>query len=172
MPTNFFIATLLSIHTTIYQCKYLKHLHLYIVLTCYSTRNLAFDYNGKINHMNFTHFDWGHTDIERLRKGQVGGQVWSIYYDCDKTEENQVLRAMEAIDVVKRMAARYPKTFEYVTNTHDFKRAMRHGRIASAMGMEGGQMIDSSMVALRQFYELGIRYMTVSVWGIKEWFEF
>lgn len=145
----------------IYPCKRLMT-KLSFILTPLKNRNLAFDYNGKINHLNFTHFDWGHTDIERLREGHVGGQVWSIYYDCDKTEENQVLRAMEAIDVVKRMAARYPKTFQFVTNSRDFKRAMHHGRVASAMGMEGGQMIDSSMVALRQFYELGIRYMTVN----------
>lgn len=111
--------------------------------------------------MNFTHFDWGHTDIERLRKGHVGGQVWSIYYPCNLSKDNQVLKAMETIDVVKRMTDLYPRTFEFVTDSREFYRALRHGRIASAMGMEGGQMIDSSMVALRQFYELGIRYMTV-----------
>lgn len=126
------------------------------------SRHLAFVYDGKINDMNFTKFDWGHTDITRLHQGHVAGQFWSIYYECDDTEANQLLKAMETIDVVKRMVNLYPNTFQIATNTKEFSHALRHGKIASAMGIEGGQMIDSSMVALRQFYDLGVRYMTVS----------
>jgi membrane dipeptidase len=113
--------------------------------------------------MSLDHLDWGHTDIERLRKGEVSGQFWSIYYDCEDTGSNQILRAMESIDVTKRMINLYPDTFKFVTSTHQFKKAVKHGRIASMMGMEGGQMMDSSLAALRLFYDLGIRYMTVSV---------
>lgn len=136
------------------------------MLTCFSLdRHLAFVYNGKINDLNFTKFDWGHTDITRLRQGHVGGQIWSIYYDCEDTEANQLLKAMESIDVVKRMADLYPETFRIASNSKEFEHALRHGKVASAMGIEGGQMIDSSMVALRQFYDLGVRYMTVSVYN-------
>ncbi|KAG2210195.1 hypothetical protein INT46_010004 [Mucor plumbeus] len=124
--------------------------------------HLAFVYDGKINDMNFTKFDWGHTDITRLHQGHVAGQFWSIYYECDDTEANQLLKAMETIDVVKRMVNLYPETFQIATNTKEFSHALRHGKIASAMGIEGGQMIDSSMVALRQFYDLGVRYMTLT----------
>ncbi|RCI05039.1 dipeptidase 1 (renal) [Rhizopus stolonifer] len=124
--------------------------------------NLAFEYKGKINNLNLTHLDWGHTDIERIRQGHLSGQFWSVYYDCELTETNQVLKAMESIDAIKRMVNLYPNTFELATSTKEFYKALRHGRVASAMGMEGGQMIDSSMVALRQFYELGIRYMTLT----------
>lgn len=64
--------------------------------------------------------------------------------------------------MTKRMINLYPETFQLATNTKEFKKAFKNGRIASMMGIEGGQMIDSSMAALRQFYELGVRYMTVS----------
>jgi membrane dipeptidase len=109
-----------------------------------------------------TSVEWGHTDIQRIRQGHLGGQFWSIYYDCEDTGANQLLKAMETIDATKRMIDLYPETFQFASSSKEFHRAFRRGRVASALGMEGGQMIDSSMVALRQFYDLGIRYMTVS----------
>ncbi|ORE08701.1 hypothetical protein BCV72DRAFT_248647 [Rhizopus microsporus var. microsporus] len=121
---------------------------------------LAFVYNGKINNMNLTHLNWGHTDISRLREGQVSGVFWSIYYDCEDTSSNQVLKAMESIDVTKRMINLYPETFQLATSTKEFRKAFKKGRIASMMGIEGGQMIDNSLAALRLFYDLGVRYMT------------
>jgi membrane dipeptidase len=69
---------------------------------------------------------------------------------------------MESIDAVKRMIGLHPKTFQFVTSTKEFKKAYRNRRVASMMGMEGGQMIGNSMAALRTFYDLGVRYMTVS----------
>ncbi|KAI9030834.1 renal dipeptidase family [Phycomyces nitens] len=123
---------------------------------------LAFEKNGKINDYNITHLDTGHTDIERLHKGRLTGQFWSVYYDCDRTDENQLLKAMESIDVTKRMVALYPETFQLVTSSKQFRKAFNKGRIGSMLGMEGGQMIDSSMAALRSFYGLGIRYMTLT----------
>jgi microsomal dipeptidase-like Zn-dependent dipeptidase len=56
----------------------------------------------------------------------------------------------------------YPETFQLATNTKEFRKAFKKGRIASMMGIEGGQMIDNSLAALRLFYDLGVRYMTVS----------
>ncbi|CAO3670564.1 unnamed protein product [Rhizopus microsporus] len=123
---------------------------------------LAFVYNGKINNMNLTHLNWGHTDISRLREGQVSGVFWSIYYDCEDTSSNQVLKAMESIDVTKRMINLYPETFQLATSTKEFRKAFKKGRIASMMGIEGGQMIDNSLAALRLFYDLGVRYMTLT----------
>ncbi|KAG0186038.1 dipeptidase 1 (renal) [Apophysomyces sp. BC1034] len=69
---------------------------------------------------------------------------------------------MESIDVTKRMINLYRDTFELVTTTKEFEIAFKRGRISSMMGVEGGQMIENSMAALRTFYDLGVRYMTLT----------
>lgn len=132
-----------------------------LTVSCFLPSLLAFEKKSKINYLNLTHLDEGHTDIERLRHGGVGGQFWSVYYPCESKDVNQALMAMESIDVLKRMIDLYPDTFRYVTTTHEFKKAYKHGRIASMLGMEGGQYIGNSLAALRTFYDLGVRYMTV-----------
>ncbi|KAI9319281.1 renal dipeptidase family [Dichotomocladium elegans] len=136
-----------------------------------SNRHLSFFEQGKINDLDLNHLNVGHTDIERLHAGGVGGQFWSIFYPCEEKNENQMLWAMHAIDTTKRMIAKYPKDFEYVTDTKGFQRAYRHKRIASMLGMEGGQYISNSAAALRQFYELGVRYMTLTHNCHTEWAE-
>ncbi|KAJ8658917.1 hypothetical protein O0I10_005299 [Lichtheimia ornata] len=123
---------------------------------------LSFYKEGKINNLDLTHLDEGHTDITRLHAGGVGGQFWSIYYPCELKEDNQMLWAIHAIDTTKRMIAKYPDVFEYVTTTEGFKQATQQGRIASMLGMEGGQYIYNSASALRTFYDLGVRYMTLT----------
>ncbi|KAI8088901.1 renal dipeptidase family [Halteromyces radiatus] len=123
---------------------------------------LAFDKKGKINDLDIYHLNNSHTDISRIEKGHLMGQFWSVYTECEAKQDNQVLKAMESIDAIKRMVRLHPKTFQLVTSTKQFKKAYRHRRVASMMGMEGGQMIGNSMAALRTFYDLGVRYMTLT----------
>ncbi|KAI9254560.1 membrane dipeptidase-domain-containing protein [Phascolomyces articulosus] len=123
---------------------------------------LAFLRGGKINDLDLTHLEDSHTDLTKIKEGHLGGQMWSIYAPCEMKEENQILLAFQSIDAIKRVIAKYPETFEYVTNTHEFKKAQRHGKLASTMGLEGGQYIYNSFAALRNFYDLGIRYMTLT----------
>ncbi|ORX55131.1 hypothetical protein DM01DRAFT_1362757 [Hesseltinella vesiculosa] len=103
-----------------------------------------------------------HTDLTKIKKGHLTGQFWSVFTECEAQDDNQVLMALESIDAVKRMVQLHPKTFQLAMDTKDFKKAYRHGRVASMMGMEGGQMIGNSLAALRNFYDLGIRYMTLT----------
>ncbi|KAI8576746.1 hypothetical protein K450DRAFT_255381 [Umbelopsis ramanniana AG] len=124
---------------------------------------LKFYYKGKLNNIDLTHMtNESHTDIERLRKGHVGGQFWSIFYPCEDKEANQVKEGLELIDLVKRMVQRYPDTFQLAGSVAEYEDAIKNGRIASMQGIEGGQIIDSSMSALRQFYDAGVRYMTLT----------
>jgi len=103
-----------------------------------------------------------HTDIPRLRRGGVGGQFWSVYVPATMQGKEAVRATMEQIDIVYQMAARYPDTFEIARTAADVERIFKAGKIASLIGMEGGHSIDNSLGALRMFYKLGARYMTLT----------
>jgi membrane dipeptidase len=103
-----------------------------------------------------------HTDIPRLRAGHVGAQFWSVYVPSSLSGQAAVTATLEQVDVVHRMAARYPETFEVALGSRDVDRIFSEGRIASLIGIEGGHSIDSSLGALRMFHRLGARYMTLT----------
>ena len=102
------------------------------------------------------------TDIARLRAGGVGGQFWSVYVPVELTGGSAVTATLEEIDTVHQMVRRYPETFELALTADDVERIFEKGRIASLIGMEGGHSIDNSLAALRMFYRLGARYMTLT----------
>jgi membrane dipeptidase len=102
------------------------------------------------------------TDIVRLRAGHVGGQFWSVWVPVDVKGPEAVQMTLEQIDLVKRMAARYPADFEIAYTAADVRRIHHAGKIASLIGIEGGHQINNSLAVLRQMYDLGARYMTLT----------
>ncbi|GAA1728589.1 dipeptidase [Isoptericola hypogeus] len=103
-----------------------------------------------------------HTDVPRLRAGGVGAQFWSVYVPSNLPGSAAVTATLEQVDAVRRLAARWPEHFRLALSADDVVGAWAEGRIASLMGAEGGQSIDSSMGALRMLYEVGVRYMTLT----------
>nr|WP_223188084.1 dipeptidase [Streptomyces sp. CBMA29] len=103
-----------------------------------------------------------HTDIPRLRAGGVGAQFWSVYVSVELTGGAAVTATLEQIDVVRRLADRYPADLRLALTADDMETARTEGRIASLMGAEGGHSIDCSLGTLRGLYDLGVRYMTLT----------
>ncbi|MCH7530601.1 MAG: dipeptidase [Gemmatimonadetes bacterium] len=110
-----------------------------------------------------------HTDIERLRAGRVGGQFWSVYTPFGSTEEGAAKVQLEQIDIALQIIAKYPDVFELALDASDVRRIFASGKIASMLGMEGGHAIENSLGALRAFYRMGVRYMTLTHNGTLDW---
>ncbi|HYO63246.1 MAG TPA: dipeptidase [Pyrinomonadaceae bacterium] len=111
-----------------------------------------------------------HTDIPRMKQGGVTGQFFSVYVDRKyATEGGSARRALDMIDHVYRAAERHPGDITFATSVADIRRAKRQGRIAALMGIEGGHAIENSLMALRDFYRLGVRYMTLTHNNTNDW---
>jgi membrane dipeptidase len=111
----------------------------------------AYDLNGTVA---------GQTDLKRLRQGGLGAQFWSVYIPGE-VGTGYARMQLEQIDIARRMIERYPQ-FKFATTVADIRAARREGRIASLLGMEGGHAIENSLGALRAYYDLGVRYMTLT----------
>jgi membrane dipeptidase len=110
-----------------------------------------------------------HTDIARLRAGMVGGQFWSVYIPFEANEEGAAKVQLEQIDIMNQIIDKYPEAFELALTASDVESAFGRGRIGSMLGMEGGHAIENSLGALRGFYSMGVRYMTLTHNGTLDW---
>ncbi len=112
-----------------------------------------------------------HTDIPRLRAGGVGAVFFSVYVAATYVEGNHSAnRALQMIDTVQHdIIDRYPKDFAQALTAADIERAHRQGKIAALMGIEGGHAIEDSPRLLRDYYRLGVRYMTLTHWNTNSW---
>jgi membrane dipeptidase len=138
---------------------------------------LLIDTHNDVTSATLRGFDIGepstktHTDIARLRQGGVGAQFFAVYVAAEYAKTNQSAhRALEMIDTVRHdILARYPKDFVFATTADEIEAAHKQGKIAALMGIEGGHAIEDSLRLLRDFYALGIRYMTLTHTNTNGW---
>ncbi len=113
----------------------------------------------------------GHTDFERMKAGLVGAQFWSIYVPGEMKDTGYAKVQLEQFDIARRTIARYPERLTLALTAKDIEREFKRGRIASLLGMEGGHVLENSLGALRVYYDLGARYLTLTHnvtldWGV------
>ncbi len=104
-----------------------------------------------------------HTDIPRLRAGNVGAQFWAAYVPAETSKENRAFTmTLEQIAIIHAMVKRYPDVFELARTADDVVRIQKSGKIASLIGVEGGHSMENSLDKLRRLHELGVGYMTLT----------
>jgi membrane dipeptidase len=113
----------------------------------------------------------GHTDIPRLREGGVGAVFFAAYvaplHAKDHTTANQ---ALQMIDTVRHdIVDAHPDDFVLALRAEDIVAAHRNGKIAALIGIDGGHAIEDSPRLLRDFYALGVRYMTLTHTNTNGW---
>src|SRR3954462_7320849 len=104
----------------------------------------------------------GHTDLDRLRRGMVGAQFWSVYTPGEYRDSGYARVQLEEIDIARRVIAKYPDRLALALSANDIRRDFKAGKLGSLLGLEGGHAIENSLGALRAYYDLGVRYMTLT----------
>ena len=104
----------------------------------------------------------GNLNLDSIHKGNLGAEFFSIWVEPTLYKGQYARRTLELIDSVKQQVARHPKQLEFVATPGGIEEAHRNHRLAVLMGIEGGHSIENSIALLRQYYALGVRYMTLT----------
>ena len=121
--------------------------------------NLATDSVGKF-HKDGDPF---HTDLARFKKSGITGEFFSIYVSGSTLKTGGAMRrAMDMIDATMREVERHPNALVFCSTAAQIRQAKKQNKVCALMGIEGGYVIENSLFALRNFYRLGIRYMTLT----------
>ncbi|KAK9542457.1 hypothetical protein VZT92_000319 [Zoarces viviparus] len=122
---------------------------------------LRIRHNNRLSQVDLHNVSKVATDITRLQAGHVQAQMFAVYVMCGAQEKDAVRLTLEQIDVIRRMCTEY-QDFELVTSAQELRNSEMRHKIACLISIEGGHSIDSSLPALRMFYQLGVRSMALT----------
>src|ERR1700690_178767 len=111
----------------------------------------------------------GHISLDKARRGNLGAEFFSIWVDPETNQGHFAQHTFDLIDSVYEQAARHPDRMMMAFSVADIERAHREHKLAALMGIEGGHSIENDMHLLRDYYRLGVRYMTLSWSNTNEW---
>jgi membrane dipeptidase len=110
----------------------------------------------------------GQVDLDKIRKGNLGAEFFSIWVE-PSFKGRYAVRAMDLIDSVYQQAARHPDRMEMAFTADDILRIHEQHKFAALMGIEGGHAIENDLRLLRDFYRMGVRYMTLTWSNTNDW---
>jgi membrane dipeptidase len=113
--------------------------------------------------------DVGHISLDKAKRGNLGAEFFSIWVDPETNQGHFAQHTFDLIDSVYEQAARHPDRMMMAFSTTDIERAHKEHKLAALMGIEGGHSIENDMHLLRDYYRLGVRYMTLSWSNTNEW---
>jgi membrane dipeptidase len=113
--------------------------------------------------------DVGHLSLDKARRGNLGAEFFSIWVDPETNQGHFAQHTFDLIDSVYEQAARHPDRMMMAFSVADIERAHGEHKLAALMGIEGGHSIENDMHLLRDYYRLGVRYMTLSWSNTNEW---
>ena len=113
--------------------------------------------------------DVGHISLDKAKRGNLGAEFFSIWVDPETNQGHFAQHTFDLIDSVYEQATRHPDRMMMAFSTTDIERAHKEHKLAALMGIEGGHSIENDMHLLRDYYRLGVRYMTLSWSNTNEW---
>jgi membrane dipeptidase len=111
----------------------------------------------------------GNLNLDSIHKGNLGAEFFSIWVEPGLYKGQYARRTLELIDSVKQQVAKYPDQIMFVATPEGIEYAHRTHKFAALMGIEGGHSIENSLALLRQYYALGVRYMTLTWSNSNDW---
>src|ERR1035438_987835 len=113
--------------------------------------------------------DTGHISLDKAKRGNLGAEFFSIWVEPETNQGHFARHTFDLIDSVYEQAARHPDRMRMAFSVADIERAHKEHKLAALMGIEGGHSIENDIHLLRDYYRLGVRYMTLSWSNTNEW---
>ena len=113
--------------------------------------------------------DGGHLNFEAAKQGNLGAEFFSIWVEPKQYKGQYAHRTLQLIDAVYQQAARHPDKMRMAFSPEDIEAAHREHKLAALMGIEGGHSIENDLGLLRDYYRLGVRYMTLTWSNSNDW---